>query len=120
MRPARDEANEFCGVKYRIDSSHVGKMRATKIWIIQQNQVVRLPDESFDDVRHGVSHAAEVHGDVCRLAKQSTVQIKHRAGIVEPVFDVRRECRTPQHYPHLVANCLHATLKQRQFDAVDA
>ena len=125
---AGDEANKPRGaphtrlldMKHRIDRSHVWEMRATKVRIIQQDQVVWLPVEPLDDVRHGVRHAAEVHRDMRRLTKQPTVRIEHRTGVVEPVLDVRRERRAPQHYPHLVANRLHATLKQRQFDAVDA
>ena len=132
MRPTRDETYEPCGgpcgvstgvstgVEHRIDRRHVGKMRATQVRVVQQDQVIRLPVEPPDDIRHGVCHATEVHRNVRRLTKQSAVRIKHRTGVIESILDVRRECRASQHHPHLVAHGLHATLKQRQFDTVDA
>src|ERR1700722_12175942 len=47
-----------------------------------------------------------------------TRAIEHRAGIIAPFLDIRRECGTPQRRAHLLRNGVIQVLENFQFDRI--
>src|ERR1041384_1045336 len=60
-----------------------------------------------------------MHGHVVALRDENTVLIEHRAGIISPLFDVRRECRSSKADAHLLGDRRVERLEDFEFDGID-
>ena len=93
-------------------------MGAAQIGIVEYDHVAGAPVHPRHDIRHGIGHAAQVHGDMGGLGAQGAARIEHGAGEIQPVLDIGREGAALQHGPHFIAQRLDTVLKQAEFYAV--
>src|SRR5262249_24785407 len=52
------------------------------------------------------------------LSDQHAIAVEYGAGVVAPLLDVRRECRTPQAHAHLLGHRRIKRFEDFQFDGI--
>jgi hypothetical protein len=80
------------------DGQHHGdirQVRSTCIWIIQNGDIARSKCNRSDHRLDRHRHRSKVHRHVIAHRDHSAAALKNRAGVVSPLFDVRRYSSAP-------------------------
>src|SRR5215213_9174489 len=95
-------------------------MRAAEKWVVQHDHIARLPFDAGHDIAHGISHAAQMHGNMRGLGAKFAFSVKHRTGEIQPVTNIWRECGAAQLRAHFFADRVHSTREQAELNGVHA
>ena len=114
----RHKALTLVGHEHRRDHGDIGQVGPAQIGVVDHHHIPGLPVDLFDDIAHGEGHTAQVDRDMGRLRTQPAPGIKHRAGKIQPITNIRREGRPLQHGAHLRADRADAIGKQAQFNRI--
>jgi hypothetical protein len=86
--------------------------------IVEHDYVTRLHLASADRGLHRHWHRSQVHGHVISHGNDFAVTIENRAGVVAPLFNVRRKCRAAQGRTHLFRDGMIKILEDFQFNGI--
>ena len=109
----------FAPEKHGRDERDVRQMRSAPERIVQHHDIARLHDEGVDGRPNRQRHGAEVNGHVIALGDRLAPCVIHRARIIEPLLDVRREARPAQRHAHLLGDREIEVLEDFEVDGMD-
>jgi hypothetical protein len=119
--PARHEKRgRVCGSnEHGRDHGHVRQVRAARVRVVQDYHVALGPGVHGGPRRvYARGHGAQVDGDVGGLRHEGPGPVEHRAGEVEPLFDVGRVAGAPERHAHLVGHTFKAVAVELQQNGV--
>ena len=76
-------------------------MRSAEGWMVGDDGVARLHRDGLRDGADAFAEGSEMHGNVWRAGKESSVWIEQRAGEVESLADVRGDRGAAEQGPHV-------------------
>ena len=112
--PGHGEGGQPLAGEHRRYHRHVGQMGAAQVGVVDHQEVAGAPVAAFHQVRHGVGHGAQVHGNVRGLGAEAAGGVEDGAGKIQPVLDVGRQRAGAQQGAHLVTNTRQAVGENTQ------
>ena len=121
VRPVGHPGDEPPSVEHRPNQGQIVEVCSPGIGVVDRvlRPGIRFASESFDDGCDRGRHRAEVDGDVLCLRKHLARRHEDRGRAIGALLDVRRECRAPQHHPHVVGEGGEAAASDLEAGGID-
>ena len=87
-------------------------------WVIQHDDVAIVNRAGFDGGGDRHRHRSQMHRHVIAHGDYLAFAVENRAGIIAPLFDVGRKCRSPKGSTHFFRDGMVDALEDFQFDGI--
>ena len=94
----------MCANENRAHQSHIGKVRTSRIRIVQNSNITRAQFESIDHGSNRIGSAPEMNRDMRRLRYQARLSIEERAGKIPPLTNIDAHRGATQEPARLLAH----------------
>ena len=95
-------------------------MRAAGVRVIQQSHIAGPQFKRADGCVDGGGHRAQVHRHVVAHGQNFASAVKHGAGIIAALLDIRRKSGAAQDAAHFFGNGMENALEDLEADRIEA